>query len=467
MHQIAPQENLFLHMESATTPMHVSLLCIYHSPNADDQPIRFKDIIRNTLSRIHKVPPMRQRLVSTPLQLDYPYWIDDPDFDIEFHMRHIALPKPGDWRQLCIQVARINARPLDLNRPLWEMTVIEGLDNIVGLPTGCFAIYGKVHRAVFNPNIGGQMLAAFHDLSPNPTISVPDHPLTVDRVPTELELLSRAAINRIKIFGSYLNIVRKYAIPATKKIYHGVCQAKSCQFGHAPYTRFNNRLSPHRVFAGTHFSMDDIHALRKHYKNARFNDIVTAIIAGALHRYLDQKNELPANSLTAMMPILNKPSQSAQKHLHQFSYIFPRLFTEIKDDKQRTKRLVEHLKKNREQSAWLDWEFTDDAAHLLPNTLADLLLKSAVVYQQARHKGPFFNTLISSLAGPHIPLYHTGAELISCYGSEALYNNIGLAHTAVSYNGTLSLTVSCCRTMMPDPERYITCLNESFAALNS
>ena len=140
MYQVSPQDNLFLHMESGTTPMHIGLLCIYNQSTADKGKVRFKDIIKTFESRLHKIPPLRQRLVSTPLHLDYPYWIVDPDFDIEFHVRHIALPTPGDWRQLCIQVARLHARPIDMNRPLWEVTVIEGLDNIEGLPKGCFAI---------------------------------------------------------------------------------------------------------------------------------------------------------------------------------------------------------------------------------------------------------------------------------------------------------------------------------------
>ena len=465
MRQVSPQDNLFLHMESSTTPMHVGLLCIYHQETADGGQVRFKDIIRNTLSRIHKVPAMRQRLVSTPLQLDYPYWIDDPNFDIEFHIRHIALPKPGDWRQLCIQVARINSRPLDLNRPLWEVTVIEGLDNIEGLPPGCFAIFGKMHRAIFDRNLGGQILAAFHDLSADAKISMPEYPLTVDRIPTELELLSRATLNRVKILGSYVNIASKYAWPAAKKIYQVLCKSKSCSFGRAPTTRFNHELSPHRVFAGTSFALEDIHELKAMYEGARFNDIVTAIVAGALHRYLYSKNELPDHSLTAMIPILQKPEQRAEERLHHFAYVFPRLFTEIKNDIKRTERLVEHLAKSRKQSGWLDWEITDDAARLFPNTLADIFLKGSTIYQKARHKGPFFNTFISSMAGPHIPLYHTGAQLLSCYGTDSLYSNIGLAHNAFSYNGTLHIAINCCRNMMPDPDYYIDCLNDSFVSL--
>ena len=465
MHQVSPQDNLFLHMESGTTPMHVGLLCIYNQSTADGGQVRFKDIIRTIESRLHKIPVLRQRLISTPLKLDYPYWVEDSDFDIEYHIRHIALPKPGDWRQLCIQVARLNARPLDIGKPLWEMTVIEGLDNIEGLPTGCFAIITKLHRAIFDRGLGGQMLAAFHDLTTEGIASLPEHPPIIERIPSDLELLSRAAVNRVKIIGSYINVARKYAVPAMKKLYEGLCTTNSCSFGHAPHTRFNTKLSPHRIFAGTSFTIDQINQLRNRYEGARFNDIIIAIVAGGLHRYLSSKYELSEQSLTAMFPVLNQPETAANPHIHQFSYIFPRLFTEIADDKERTITLIKHLEKSRQNTAWLDWEFADDAARLFPNTLADIFLRTAVNYQNARHTGPFFNTFISSVAGPHIPLYHAGARLEGCYGLDTIYDNVGLAHNAFSYNGTLNMTITCCRNMMPDPDFYVQCLNESFKAL--
>lgn len=465
MHQVSPQNNLFLHMESGTTPMHVGLLCIYNQSTADGGQVRFKNIIKTFDSRLHKVSVLRQRLVKTPMKLDYPYWIDDPDFDIEFHVRHIALPTPGDWRQLCIQIARLNARPLDMNRPLWEMTVIEGLDNIEGLPSGCFAIFGKLHRSIFDRDIGGQLLAALHDLTPDGTVAAPQHPLTVDRVPSELELLSRAAINRVKIVSTYANITRKYALPAIKKLFKSACKTQNCAFTHSPHTRFNARLSPHRVFAGTSFSFEDIQKIRDQLPGTRFNDVLIAAVAGALHRYLSAKGELPSESMTAMFPVPGQPQAGSNKKVHQFSYIFPRLFTEIDDDKERLKALIAHTQRCREQTAWLDWEFADDAASLFPNTVADLFLKAAVGYQNARHTGPFFNTFISSVAGPHIPLYHAGAQMQTCYGIDSIYDNIGLAHNAFSYNNTLNIAINCCRNMMPDPEFYIQCLNRSFKAL--
>ena len=309
------------------------------------------------------------------------------------------------------------------------------------------------------------MMAALHDLAPQNHAALPEHPTTVDRVPTSIELLSRAAINRVRIFGSYASVARRYAIPAAKKLYDGVCKSQSCSFAHSPHTRFNNKLSPHRVFEGTSFKLKQINTIRKRYDNARFNDVVIAIIAGALHRYLAHKNELPLASMTAMYPVLNQPSEGSKDRIHRFSHIFPRLYTEIADDKERLKKLVIHSGQGKKKSVWLDWQFADDAARLFPNTLADILIRGAVSYQNARHTGPFFNTFISSVAGPHIPLYHCGAKLETSFGIDSIYDNVGLAHNAFSYNGMLNITINACRNMMPDPEFYMECLNDSFKSL--
>ena len=141
------------------------------------------------------VPSYREKLLRVPLDLDHPYWVNDPDFDLEFHVRHIALPKPGDWRQLCIQAARLQARALDLDRPLWEFYVIEGLDNVDGVPRGSFAILSKVHHAAIDGVSGAEMTAVIHDATPDPEEVVAVDEYRAERVPNAVELLGRASLN--------------------------------------------------------------------------------------------------------------------------------------------------------------------------------------------------------------------------------------------------------------------------------
>jgi len=160
MEQLSGLDATFINMETRNSPTHIGGLYIYDQSSSPGGKVTFKGILAYLESRLHLARCFRQKIVRVPFGLDHPYWIEDPDFDLEYHVRHIALPKPGDWRQLCIQVARLHARPLDLDKPLWEMTVIEGL------PKGCFAVLTKVHHAAVDGVSGVEMTAATHDLEP-------------------------------------------------------------------------------------------------------------------------------------------------------------------------------------------------------------------------------------------------------------------------------------------------------------
>ena len=166
MQQLTGIDTLFLTQETERTPLHISPLLIYDPSTAPGGSVRFKDILRLFESRLHLAPIFRRKLVQVPFDLDYPYWVETEDFDLEFHVRHIALPRPGDWRQLCIQVARLHARILDRSHPLWEAYVIEGLDNIEGLPKGSFALFLKMHHAAIDGVAGAEIIGAIHDTEP-------------------------------------------------------------------------------------------------------------------------------------------------------------------------------------------------------------------------------------------------------------------------------------------------------------
>ena len=154
LRQLTGLDALFLTQEATDTPMHIGLLMLYRPAKSSRGPVRFKDILDTFRQRVHSAPVFHQAVGKVPLGLDHPFWFAAQQLDIEFHVRHIVLPKPGDWRQLCIQVARLQARMLDRTRPLWEAYVIEGLDNINSLPAGSFAIFFKMHHAAVDGAIG-------------------------------------------------------------------------------------------------------------------------------------------------------------------------------------------------------------------------------------------------------------------------------------------------------------------------
>ncbi|MEM7084160.1 MAG: wax ester/triacylglycerol synthase domain-containing protein, partial [Pseudomonadota bacterium] len=168
MQQLSGLDASFLYLETANSPMHIGGLSIYDPSTAEGGRVTFKQILANITARAQRIPALTNTLVEVPLSLDHPYWRTDGDFDPEFHIRHIALPKPGDWRQLCIQVSRLHARPLDRAHPLWEMYVIEGLDNVEGYPPGCFAILSKMHHAAIDGASGIEIASVIHDLDPSP-----------------------------------------------------------------------------------------------------------------------------------------------------------------------------------------------------------------------------------------------------------------------------------------------------------
>ena len=173
MQQLSGQDASFVYMETPATPMHIGSVGIYDPSTAPGGFVRFKDILKFIESRLQGARSFRQKLVRVPFDLDHPYWIEDGDFDLEYHVRHIALPRPGDWRQLCIQTARLHARPLDMNKPLWEFWIIEGLNNIPGIPKGSFAMVSKVHHAAIDGMSGVEMSAALHDLNADMRANLP------------------------------------------------------------------------------------------------------------------------------------------------------------------------------------------------------------------------------------------------------------------------------------------------------
>src|SRR5262245_30034930 len=195
MRQLSGTDASFVYLEGPRVPMHIGSIAIYDPSTAPDGKVTFKGILDHITGRMPLVPSYREKLARVPFDVDYPYWVNDADFDLEFHVRHIALPKPGDWRQLCIQSARLHARELDLDRPLWEFYVIEGLDNVEGVPPGSFALLSKVHHAAIDGVSGAEMTAVIHDLTPEPAEPLTEDTFEPEREPSAFELLTRASFN--------------------------------------------------------------------------------------------------------------------------------------------------------------------------------------------------------------------------------------------------------------------------------
>ncbi len=467
MRQLQGMDSSFVALETRNSPMHIGSILIYDPATAPGGFVRFKDILNFFESRMQLSRTIRQRLVRVPFDLDHPYWIEDPDFDLEYHVRHIALPKPGDWRQLCIQAARIFARPLDLERPPWEFTVVEGLDNIPGVAKGSFAMVTKVHHAAIDGMSGIDLMEAMHTLNPDdPPPSTPDM-WKPEKVPNPVELLGKSYFNAVTNPLKQLEVAAK-AAPGLAKAIKGLA-AKEFSVSRdmvAPKTRFNRVISSHRVVEGRSFKLADIKTIRLLEDGAKVNDVFLTIIGGAMRKYLLSKQDLPKATLTAMAPISVRSKNEKGDMGNQVAAMIAPLGTHIEDP---AERLAFVHSKTVNSKAMTDAMGARNMTEMSKVSPALFMALGAQLFTRLglanRGVGPPFSTVVTNVPGPPIPIYSTGARLESMMGLLCLNDGLGLGHVVQSYCDEATISFTACRELLPDPEFYIGCIEDSFNEL--
>jgi len=465
MQQLAGLDAALLYLETANVPMHIGSVAIFDPSTAPGGTVRFKTIIKTLVDRAHLAPYLRQRLFEVPFHADLPYWVKDDSFDPEFHIRHIALPKPGDWRQLCIQVARLHARGLDRSRPLWELYVIEGLDNVKGVPPGSFAFVSKVHHAAIDGASSNDIGSAMCDLTPEVRVVEGSGDWVADKPPTAFELAAKAYSNNLLKPLRFLEFLQR-TMPAWSKALETSTNGQSRPSPKVPRTRFNGVVSPHRVFEGVTFPLDDIKMIKNH-AGGTVNDAVLAICAGALRKYLVSKEELPRRSLVSMCPVsIRDPNALASGGNQVISMSIP-LHTEIEDPCERLLAICEETHSSKQLTNAIGAKSLLEMADFMPTQLAALGARVAAEQGLAEFNAPTVNTVITNVPGSQVPLYSNGALLVGGWGLGPSLDGNGLFHSVGSYCGQLAIGVTCCRKMMPDPAFYAQCLEASFAELKS
>ncbi|MDE2368780.1 MAG: wax ester/triacylglycerol synthase family O-acyltransferase [Burkholderiales bacterium] len=469
MKQLSGADNLFLALEQGNQTAHVAGLGLYDPSTAPGGAVRFKGILGYFESRLGTSKAFRRRLVRAPLNLDRPYWVDEATVDMEFHVRHIALPQPGDWRQLCIQVARLHARPLDLSRPAWEAYVIEGLDHIEGLAPGSFALYIKFHHAAVDGEAGAAVIGALHSLSPLPEVAAAPAAATIaDREPTTVELLARSVGNRYarirqasRLAIDLGPVVWQFGLqqirPRAADDADAAARDPDLSVKQAPPTRFNTALSPHRVMDAVPLPLDAVKRVRAAHPGATLNDIFMTVSAGALRRYLEKKKELPEATLNAMIPISLRGEIKDADAGNQVGLSAMPLFTNIAGEGKRLQMIHRGSAKGKSDAAVLGKDLPGQVLQVLPTSVAEFAMRRLLL--------PKINLTISNVRGPSVPLYMAGARLTAFIPINMLLDGMGLSLTGFSYNGALWVGVIACRQMMPDPALFAQGLRESFAAL--
>ena len=460
--QLSGMDASFLYLETPSAPLHVGGLQIYDQSTAPGGIVTFKQVLSYVDARVHLVRTLRERLARVPMGADHPWWYQDPDFDLEFHVRHLALPKPGDWRQLCIQAARLMARPMDLERPLWEMYVIEGLDSVEGYPSGCFALLTKIHHAAIDGVSGMEITAVLNQLDPNDEPVPPARAYRGEPAPNPAELLSRATISNITRPMHFARVVGR-TVPAVGRVARGVRSNTFDTPKAAPRTRFNTPVGPHRVFEGTSFPLAAVKDIRAAVPGATVNDVVLSVVGGALRAYLMEKGELPDESLLAMAPISVRSKDQQGSQGNQVASMTVALRSDIDAPLERLAAVYTGTASAKEMVNAIGARLMTDYSQFIPSAVAGLAARLYSRAGLANRHSPLFNCVVTNIPGPQAPLYFCGAEQIGYFGLGPVTDGMGLIHPVLSYNGTLTISATSDREMMPDPANYADCLRQAIA----
>ncbi len=464
--QLSAQDAQFLYLQTGDTLTHIMGIYIYDPSTAPGGKVRFKDIVAHIASRLATSPVFRRKLYRLPLDFDHPYWIEDPYFDIEAHVTHVRLPEPGDWRQFCIQVSRHFGRPMDMNRPLWDVYVIEGLDRIPGVAPGSYALLHRVHHAAIDGASGSMSYAALsdRDASGTPALDLKFEPHLLGDVPGAAELMVRATTANLTSPLNLFNALLRHSPALVGALHKSFAEPKAAAIGpRVPQTRFNVPLSPHKMFDATTHPLTEIGAMRKLAPGATINDVVLSICSGALRRYLDHHGELPEETLIAIAPInARNDKQDAKAPGNNISAMSVELCSHIADPVERLQAIRCFTADAKEAKTGLSARvMTDLSKHVPGATMAQVARLMANPHFAIRQA----NVLITNVPGPQFELYMNGARQTHQFAMGPLMNNMGIFIAILSYNGMISFNVTSARCVMPDIDFFRNCIDDAITEL--
>jgi diacylglycerol O-acyltransferase len=457
MKQLSLLDSTFL-LDSPRTPNHLCMANIYDPSTAPAGEPSFAAVVAKIEQLLPRTPSLRQKLVRVPFDLDRPYWAEDPELDVEFHLRELALPRPGDWRQWCIQMARLNARPIDISRPPWEMTVVRGLDGIDFLPKGCFATILKVHHSVIDGVSGVEMTNEMHDLRPDPPPAHVDRLGRPEPLPSTTALLQRAAVHAVVNPVNAMRYAAANASPLGRDLV-GRIRSRAPRL-RVPRTRFNQRVSAHRVFDEIHRRFDDVRRIKATVPGATVNDVCLSIVGGAMRTYLDKIGELPDEPMVTMVPVSTRTPEQAGSGGNQVGMMRVSMHTHLADPVPRLAAIHAETTEKKAAQDGLSMNVLLDIAQAVPGALIGVAARAMTAF--GGQAPVMANTIVTNVPGPKDALYFLGARMVHGTGCVPLMDGTGLFHCVGSYDGRFSLSFTACRDMLPDPTPYWEALSGSF-----
>lgn len=468
LQQLSWMDNAFLLGESPRTPGHFCPVIIYDPSSAPGGKVSFDDVVERVRSRLSLDPTFRRKLVRVPLGLDHAYWTEHAGFDISQHVHHETVAAPGDWGSFTALVGQIHSRPLNMSMPLWELTFIDGLGDVEGLPPGCFAVMFKIHHAAVDGVSGVRMLTSLHDSSPDDKQPDLDDRWAPDAEPSSAALVGRAAVHAMTRpltaalrLGGHGTELGKSAI---RKATPGNMTPPG-RPERLPRTRFNGKVGAEKVFDAYRFPIADAKAIKAKVPGATINDVALAIVAGALRSYLDARGELPPGSLTAAVPVSTRSEEQAGSGGNQISMLRTSLHTDIADPLACLAAIHKSTKASKQAQQGVSAAAMQDMAQAVPGALIGLGMKAMAALPII---GPVMaHTGLTNVPGSREPIYLAGARGEWFTGCAPLWDGLTLMHSVGSYCEDFSFQITASRDAMPDPREYMDCLRESRTALLS
>nr|WHV03917.1 putative wax ester synthase/acyl-CoA:diacylglycerol acyltransferase [uncultured bacterium] len=440
--RLSSQDNSFLLWEKGNVRMHVASTNIF-----DIGPLRSEsggvdiDLVKQaTESYLHLVPRYRQRLHEIPV-FDHSVWVDDPHFDLNYHVRHTSLPKPGTIQQLQNLVARVMATPLDRKRPLWETWIVEGLEG-----GDQFAMITKIHHCMIDGASGVDLANIQFSTDPEPQEIAAPVPYRPRAAPRRLELLLDETRRTAGIPLEVVRDFRQFVADADdlREDITTRVNALTKLFGMgmtADETPLNGRLGPHRRFEWISCRLDDLKAIRKGL-GCSINDVVLTVVTGAVRDYLLAKGvHVASTEFKVSTPVsVRKEEDKGQMGNHVSSWIIP-LPIDEPDPRRQLERIHEMTEELKETNQAIGVQMMNQVQEWTPSTLLSLGAQAM--------SGPI-NTIVTNVPGPQLPLYFHGARVRAIYPAVPLMEGMGLGIALTSYAGTMGIGFNCDPDIVPD-----------------
>ncbi|MFJ4657363.1 wax ester/triacylglycerol synthase family O-acyltransferase [Nocardia sp. NPDC088792] len=458
MERLTGLDASFLYLETDTQLLHVCALLIL-DPAADGVEFDHEVFKAELGRRLPLIPAMTRRLHAVPLNLDHPVWVQDSRFDLDYHVRRVGLPTPGGHRELAEMVADIAGRPLDRTRPLWEMWLVEGLSN------GRVAVVSKYHHAIVDGITGTNMMIHLCDTQPGFTVGAPAEPVAAEPEPNDLLLAGEALVK----FPGRLGLVGM--VPKTLGILGSLVQRRRGDGPRgmplpftAPRTPFNGAITRHRAVSFVQTELSDVKEIKKAF-GVKVNDVVLAVVGGALRSYLEAHGELPETSLMASVPVSTHDTSRHEAGTNKVSTIFARLYTEIEDPVARVLAIAEDSRGAKEEHNLIGADFLQDWAKYAPPNTFQLAARAYSSLKLAEHHPVVHNLVVSNVPGPDFPMYFLGVRVSSMYPFGPVFHGAGLTATVISNNGNLDFGFIACKELVPDVERIADAVPEVITEL--